>query len=65
MSIRNSQCECGSGKKFKKCCWKKPEPKIEPPAQTKQISEELTDELKAKMLLSSLAIFGDGHLIVK
>lgn len=31
---RNAPCPCGSGKKFKKCCSLKPQPRAPPPAQT-------------------------------
>ena len=31
---RNAPCPCGSGKKFKKCCSLKPQPRAAPPAQT-------------------------------
>jgi hypothetical protein len=28
MTQRNDQCPCGSGKKFKRCCLKKPAPPV-------------------------------------
>lgn len=53
---RNDPCPCGSGKKYKKCCYLKEEPKIEIPSgkvfQLKgKIGEALVQELANKTFL--------------
>ena len=50
---RNERCQCGSGKKYKKCCISKP---------LESDTEETTEDRSAQMAHASLAVRRSGML---
>lgn len=64
MSLRNSVCSCGSGRKHKKCCGK-PKPREPLPAPRVLTPEEVERGEELLRLLGGVAALAGDHLIVR